>query len=139
MLHEYASFYEHLYICDFLFIYSSDSHEIGGLKTGGKLARDLLSSEPWRINGFSLHHDPTTKNKDKFFVAGVDSNSIIKNVVACGSDTVEEALEISKKFNSKKQKAQNFEYHKKILLPYVLKFLISELSSINIKTSIFTT
>ena len=87
--------------CDFLFIYSSDSHEIGGLKTGGKLARDLLNREPWRINGFALHHDPTTNNDDDFFVAGVDSDSIIKNVVACGSDTIEKALEISKKFNAK--------------------------------------
>jgi glycosyltransferase involved in cell wall biosynthesis len=87
--------------CDFVFVYSSDSHEIGGLKTGGKLARDLLNSTPWKIKGLALHHDPTIKNVDKFFVTELDSQSEIKNVVACGSDTIEKALEISKKFNAK--------------------------------------
>jgi glycosyltransferase involved in cell wall biosynthesis len=87
--------------CDFLFIYSSDSQEIGGLKTAGKLARDLLNSEPWNIKGLALHHDPTIKNVDNFFVADLDSKSEIKTVVACGSDTIEKALEISKNFNAK--------------------------------------
>jgi glycosyltransferase involved in cell wall biosynthesis len=87
--------------CDFLFIYSSDSQEIGGLKTSGKLARDLIELESWTIKGLALNHNPTIENKDDFFIEQIDTKSSIKNVVACGSDTIEKAFEISKTFNTK--------------------------------------
>jgi DNA-directed RNA polymerase I subunit RPA2 len=45
--------------------------------------------------------------------------------------------QILKKFFAKKNYNQKFDFHKKILLPYVLKYLICELTSLNIKTQIF--
>lgn len=86
--------------CDYLFIYSSDSQEIGGLKTSGKLARDLIDLKNWNIKGLALHHNPTQVNQDKFFI-NESSLSEVKVVVACGSDTIEKAFEISKKHKAK--------------------------------------
>jgi len=87
--------------CDFLFVYSSDVHEIGGLKTAGKLARDLFKLESWNIKGFALSHDPTIAKDDGLFVYKVLPESKIKNVVACGSDTIDAAMKIAKEFNAK--------------------------------------
>lgn len=87
--------------CDFLFVYSSDMHEIGGLKTAGKLARDLSKLESWNIKGFALNHDPTVAKNDTLFVYNVPPESKIKNVVACGSDTIDAAVEFAKVFNAK--------------------------------------
>jgi glycosyltransferase involved in cell wall biosynthesis len=86
--------------CDLLFVYSSDSQEIGGLKTSGKLARDLIDLKNWNIKGLALHHNPTQVNHDKFFI-NESSLSEVKVVVACGSDTIEKAFEISKKHKAK--------------------------------------
>ena len=86
--------------CDFLFVYSSDVHEIGGLKTAGKLARDLSKLESWNIKGFALSHNPTVAKGDGLFVYNVPPESKIKNVVACGSDTIDAAMEFAKEFNA---------------------------------------
>lgn len=89
--------------CDYLFIYSSDLQEIGGLKTSGKLAKDLIKLKSWSIKGFALQHNPTQLNQDKFFLnkSTLNELSTIEVVVACGSDTIEKAFEISRKYQAK--------------------------------------
>jgi DNA-directed RNA polymerase I subunit RPA2 len=99
--------------------------KLGGSIRFGEMERDALLGQGCAF----LLHDRLQISSDLHFFSIATKTGNLANL----------KYEISKKFNSKKQKAQNFEYHKKILLPYVLKFLISELSSINIKTSIFTT
>lgn len=95
-----SSFDSKLLNCEYLFVYSTDSHEIGGLKTSVKLAKDLIEEKSWKINGLALNHNPTTLNKDNFFVYGVEERSKIKNVVACGSDTIETAIQMAQDFNA---------------------------------------
>lgn len=87
--------------CDFLFVFSSDLHEIGGLKTASKLARDLSKLKNSSTNGLALSHNPTIANEDGFFVYDVLPQSRIKNVVACGSDTIDTAIKMTKDFDAK--------------------------------------
>lgn len=87
--------------CDFLFVFSTDLQEIGGLKTSGKLAKDLINRESWKINGLALNHNPIIKNEDNFFVYEISEDSKIQNVVACGSDTIDRSITIAKKYQSK--------------------------------------
>jgi glycosyltransferase involved in cell wall biosynthesis len=89
--------------CDYLFIYSSDSQEIGGLKTSGKLAKDLINLKAWSIKGLALQHNPTQLNHDGFFINenSLKASSTIEIVVACGSDTIEKAFKISRKYQAK--------------------------------------
>jgi glycosyltransferase involved in cell wall biosynthesis len=89
--------------CDFLFIFSSDAHEIGGLKTSGRLARDIKNFDRKVALGLPLTHNPTSRNDDRFFVkeTSLNDKTLISCIIACGSDTIEKSLELKKKYQSK--------------------------------------
>ncbi len=89
--------------CDFLFIFSSDAHEIGGLKTSGRLARDINNLDNKTALGLPLTHNPTSKNDDRFFIQenNLNDETKISCIIACGSDTIEKSLELRKKYQSK--------------------------------------
>ena len=88
---------------DYLFIFSSDSHEIGGLKTAGRLAFDLRDFNSMDVRGLPLYHNPTSENENNFFIKKSDLNDETKLdcIVACGSDTLEKSFELREKYNAK--------------------------------------
>jgi DNA-directed RNA polymerase I subunit RPA2 len=95
----------------------------GGSIRFGEMERDALIGQGC---AFLLHDRLQTSSDLHSFEIGIKTGNLINL-----------KPKILTKFYSKKNQDQKSEYHRKILLPYVLKFLISELSSLNLKTSIF--